>query len=44
MGSDHGVCANVDVLLIKNGRLRETYDAVFAKGSKALTSGCIWTN
>jgi hypothetical protein len=44
MATDHGVCADVDVFLIENGRLRETNYAVLAKGPKALSSGCIWTN
>jgi hypothetical protein len=44
MTTNHGVSADVDVLLIENGRLREANNAVLAKGSKTLSSGCIRTN
>jgi hypothetical protein len=44
MSSDHGVCTNVNVLLIENRGLRKTDDAVLPKCTKSLPSRGVWTD
>jgi hypothetical protein len=42
--SDHGVFADLNVLLIENGGLWKTDDAVLPKRSKSLSSRCAGTD
>jgi hypothetical protein len=44
MSSDHGVCTNVNVLLIENCGLRKTDNAVQSKSTESLPSRGVWTN
>ena len=44
MASNHGVGANVDVLLIKHCGLRETDDAVVPECPEALSTRCVRSN
>ena len=44
MSTDHGVRTDLNVLLVKNGGLRKTDDAVLTKCTKSLTSRGARTN
>ena len=44
MASDHGVRADVDVLLIKYRGLREADNAVVAECPETLSTRCVWSN
>jgi hypothetical protein len=44
MASNHGVSADVDVVLVENCGLREADDAVATKCSEALSTRCVWSD